>query len=48
MDFQEYPKWIPVGDGLIVWSREEEEAHQIKEPEPKKRGRPKKVEHDEL
>ncbi len=44
-EFHEYPKWVHVGDGVIVWSREEEDALRKKEaPEEvkPKRGRPKK------
>lgn len=49
--FQEYPKWINIGDGVIVWSKEEEDQLTQRKPEetadsapaPKKRGRPRKV-----
>ncbi len=45
-EFQEYPKWLPFGEeGIIVWSKEEEEKHIQKPVEtPKKRGRPRKDE----
>ena len=47
-EFQEYPKWLPIGDGVIVWSREEEDSMRHEEPpkEEKKRGRPRKVQPD--
>ena len=41
-EFQEYPKWLPIGDGVIVWSKEEEDQHRQPEEEKPKRGRPKK------
>lgn len=47
-EFKEYPKWLPIGDGVIVWTKEEEDALQKQEAseevaEPaKKRGRPRK------
>lgn len=49
MDFQEYPKWLPIGDGVIVWNKEEEDGLQEKTSEEvteKKRGRPRKVVND--
>ena len=51
MSFQEYPKWLPIGDGVIVWSREEENGLRQEETSEevkaeKKRGRPRKVVND--
>lgn len=47
MEFKEYPKWLPIGDGVIVWSKEEEDGlrkeETPKEVTEKKRGRPRKV-----
>lgn len=48
MSYQEYPKWLPIGDGVIVWNKEEEDALQEQETAEEvkpKRGRPRKVEH---
>jgi hypothetical protein len=47
MAHQEYPKWLPTDDGVgvIVWTKEAEDALKPKDEEPKKKpGRPKKVE----
>lgn len=44
-EFQEYPKWLPIGDGIVVWTKEEEDGLQEQEtPEEvkPKRGRPRK------
>lgn len=55
MEFKEYPKWLPIGDGVIVWSKEEEDGLRKeetpkevtpKEVTEKKRGRPRKVVND--
>jgi hypothetical protein len=43
--FQEYPKWLPIGDGVIVWNKEEENALQeqeaAEEVKPKRGRKPK-------
>ena len=41
-EFQEYPKWLPIGDGIIVWNREDEDKYTQPEEVKPKRGRPKK------
>ena len=41
-EFQEYPKWLPIGDGVVVWSKEEEASKREITEEKPKRGRPRK------